>query len=62
MLHRVATKEKEEIKRTTNQTMARQHNTERGNHPEQETDRQKAMEDIDGELHPAVNGQSPGER
>ena len=59
-LHRVATKEREEIKRTT--MMERQHNKEGGNHLEQENNRQKAMEDIDGGLQPAVDGQSLGER
>ena len=29
---------------------------------EQESNRQKTMEDIDGGLHPAVDGQSVGER
>ena len=61
-LHRVATKEREEIKRTTKQKMARRHNKERGDHLEQECNRQKTMEDIDGRLHPAVGGQSLGER
>ena len=32
MLHRVTTKEREEIKRTTKQKMARRHNREGGNH------------------------------
>ena len=44
-LHRVATKEREEIKRTTKQKMAR-HYTEGGNHLEQESNRQKTMKDI----------------
>ena len=35
-LHRVATKEREEIKRTTKQKMAKLHNKEGGNHLEQE--------------------------
>ena len=61
-LHRVATKEKEEIKRTTMQKMARRHSKEGGNHLEQESNRQKTMEGIDGGLHPAVDGQSLGER
>ena len=60
-LHRAATKERDEIKGTTKQKMARRHNKEGGNHLEQESKRQKAMEDIDGRLHPAVNEQSPGE-
>ena len=60
-LHRVATKEREEIKRMTKQKMARRHNKE-GNHQGQESNRQKTMEDIDGGLHPAVDGQSLGER
>ena len=59
--HRLATKEREEIKRTTTQKMARRHNKEGGNHLEQEDNIQKAMEDIDGGLHPAVDGQSLGE-
>ena len=46
-LHKVATKEREEIKRTTKQKMARRHNKEGGNHLDQESDRQKTMEDID---------------
>ena len=62
ILHRVATKEMEEIKRTTMQKMAGQHTREGGNHLEQENNRQKAMEDTDGGLHPAVDGQSSGER
>ena len=57
-LHRVATKEREEIKRTTKQKMARRHNRERENHLDQEGNRQTTMEDIDGGLHPAVDGQS----
>ena len=58
MLHRVATKEMEEIKGTIRQKMARRHNKERGNHLEQESNRQRTMEDIDEGLHPAVDGQS----
>ena len=61
-LHRVATKEREEIKETTKQKMARRHNKEGGKHLEQDSNRQKTMKDIDGELHPAVDGQSLGER
>ena len=61
-LHRVATKEREEIKRMTMQKMARRHNREGGNHLEQESNRQTTMEDIDGGLHPAVDGQSLGDR
>ena len=41
--------------------MARRHNKEGGNHLEQESNSQKAMEDIDGGLHPAVDGQRLGE-
>ena len=62
MLHRVATKEKEEIKWTTKQKMARRHDKEGGNHLEQESNRLKTMENTDGGLHPAVDGQSLGER
>ena len=38
------------------------HNKEGGSHLEQESNRQKTAEDIDGGLHPAVGGQSLGER
>ena len=38
--------------------MARRHNKEGENYLKQEGKRQKAMEDIDGGLHPAVDGQS----
>ena len=62
MLHRVATKEREEIKGMIKQKMARRHSKEGGNHLEQESNRQKTMEGIDGGLHPAVDGQSLGER
>ena len=61
-LHRVATKESEEIKRATMQKMAGRQNKEGGNRLEQESNRQKTMEGIDGVLHPAVDGQSLGER
>ena len=57
-LRRVATKEREEIKKATKQKMTRRHNKEGANHLEQESNRQKTMEDIDGGLHPAVDGQS----
>ena len=60
-LHRVAAKEREEIKRTAKQKTARRHSKEGGNHLEQESNRLKTMEDIDGGLHPAVDGQSLGE-
>ena len=61
-LHRVATKEREEIKRTTKQEMARRHNKEGGNHLDQQSNRQKTMEDNDGGLYPVVAGQSLDER
>ena len=61
-LPRMATKKREEIKRTTKQTMARRHNKEGGNHLEQECKRQKTTEDIDGGLHLTVDGQSLGEK
>ena len=61
-LHRVATKEREETKRTTKQKMARRHNKEGGNHLQQGSNRQKVMDGIDGEIHPAVGGQSLGDR
>ena len=38
------------------------HNKEGGNRLEQESNRQRTMEDTDGGLHPAVDGQSLGER
>ena len=60
-LLRVATKEREEIKRTTKQKMARRHNKKGGNHLDQESIRQTTMEDIDEGLHPAVDGQSQDE-
>ena len=40
----------------------KQHCEEEGNHLRQESNRQKTMEDTDGGLHPAVDGQSLGER
>ena len=43
-LHRVTTKEREEIKGMTKQKMARRHNKEGGNHLEQEGNRQRTME------------------
>ena len=61
-LHRVATKEREEIKRTTKQKMARRQNKEGGNHLDLESNRQRTTEDIDGGLHPEVDGQSLSER
>ena len=60
-MHTVATKEMEDIKRTTMQKIARRHNEEGGNHLEKESNRQKAMEDTDGGLHPVVDGQSLAE-
>ena len=57
-LHKVATKEREEIKGTTKKKMARRHSKEGGNHLEHESNRQKTMEGIDGRLHPPVGGQS----
>ena len=61
-LHRVATEERGEIKRTTKQKMARRHNKEEGKHLGQENNRQRTMEDMDGGLQPAVDGQSLAER
>ena len=58
----MAAKEREEIRSTTNQKMARRHNKEGRNHLEQESNRQTTMGDIDGGLHPAADGQSLGER
>ena len=50
-LQRVATKEREEIMRTTMQKIARRHNNEGGNHLQQESNRQQTMDDIDRGLH-----------
>ena len=61
-LHRVATREREEIKGTALQKKARRHSKKGGNHLAQESNRQKTMEDIDGGLHPTMDGQSLGER
>ena len=61
-LHGVATKEREDIKRTTKQKMARRHNKEGSDHLQQESNRQRTKEGTDGGLHPAVDGQSLGER
>ena len=61
-LHRVATKEREEIKGTTMQKMARRHNEEGTTWNRKATDRKQCPEGIDGGLHPAVDGQSLGER
>ena len=61
-LHAMATKEREEIKGTTKWKMARRHSKEGGDHLEQESNRQRTMEGIGGGLHPAVDGQSLGER
>ena len=47
-------KEREEIKGTAKKKMARRHTKDGGNHLEQESNRQKAMEDIDGGLLPAL--------
>ena len=47
-LHRVATKEREEINGTTKQKMAGRHNKEGGNHLDQESNRQETIEGIDG--------------
>ena len=61
-LHIIATMEREDIRGTTKQKMARRHSKEGGNHPEQESNRQGTMEGIDGWLHPAVDAQSIDER
>ena len=50
----MAAKEREEIKATTRQKMARRHKKEGGNHLEQESNGQKTTEDIDGGPHPEV--------
>ena len=60
-LHRVVTKEREEIMGTSNQKMTKRHN-KGGNHLDQESKRQTTMEDSDGGLHPAEDGQSLDER
>ena len=58
-LHRVTTKEGEEIKGTTKQKRARRHSKTGRKHLEQENTRQKTIEGTDGGLHSAVDGQSP---
>ena len=50
------------FKRTAKQKTARRHNKEGGNHLDQESNRQKTVEDIDGGLFPKVGEQSLGER
>ena len=57
-VHRVATKERQEIEGTTKQKMTRRQSKEGGNHLEQESNRQRTMEGINGGLHPAVDGRS----
>ena len=42
--------------------MARRHSKEGRDHPKQASNRQRTMEGTDGRLHPAVDGQSLGER
>ena len=61
MLHTVETKEREQMKGTTKQKMARQHNKEGGSHLEQTSNRQRTTEGTDGELHSAVDGLGEGE-
>ena len=53
----MATKEREEIKRTTKKKMARRHSKEGGNHLEQKCNRQGITEGTVGCLHPALDGQ-----
>ena len=50
----MVTKDREEIKGTTKQKMARPHYKEGRNHLEQESNKQKTMEGIDGGLHPTA--------
>ena len=47
-------KEKEEIKRTTMQKMARQHNKEGGNHMKQESNRQKTSSSRSSDGNPSL--------
>ena len=49
-LHRVATKEREEIKRTTKLKMARRHNKEGGDHLEQESNRTQWKTLMEGDI------------
>ena len=42
--------------------MTKPHNKEGGNHLEHESNRHKSMEDIDGGLHLALDGQNLGEK
>ena len=57
-LHRVATKEERDQK--NDQAEDGKTTREGGNHLEQESNRQRTMEDIVGGLHPRVDGQSIG--
>ena len=54
-------KEREETKGMNEQKLARRHSKEGGNHLKQENVRLKTMENIDGGLQPAVDGQSLNE-
>ena len=57
----MASKEREEIKGTIKQKMARRHSKDGGNHLEQESIRQKTMEGTDRAPFPTVDGQSLSE-
>ena len=54
-------KEMKKIKGTVKQKMSRRNSKDRGNHQEQEINKQKTTEGIDGGLHPAEDEQSLAE-
>ena len=61
VLHRVATMEREQIKRTTKEKVATRHSKERGYPLEQESIKQTTIQGIEGMQHPTVDGQSQSE-
>ena len=59
----MTTKETEEMKGTTKSKMARRHSKEREKYLEEESNRQRTIEGIDGKhFHYATDGKSLGER
>ena len=58
----MATKEREEIKGTTKEKNARPPGKEGRDYLQQESNRKKTIDELDGGLHSAVDGQSLCER
>ena len=56
-VHRIVTKENEQIQRTAKQKVTGWHRKEKGNYPEQDSIGQTTVESTDWGLHPAVDGQ-----